>query len=97
MSNNMNLKNATQFLKNIGIAPETFTPETIQKLMQFADKIKDPSKIDPQTIQQIKQLLNIKLPSKKRVIDKQKIGRNDPCPCNSGKKWKKCCLIDQSS
>lgn len=23
---------------------------------------------------------------------KQKIGRNDPCPCGSGKKFKKCCL-----
>ena len=22
---------------------------------------------------------------------KQKIGRNDPCPCGSGKKYKKCC------
>jgi Mlc titration factor MtfA (ptsG expression regulator) len=22
----------------------------------------------------------------------QKIGRNDPCPCNSGKKYKRCCL-----
>ena len=21
-----------------------------------------------------------------------KIGRNDPCPCGSGKKFKKCCL-----
>jgi SEC-C motif len=21
-----------------------------------------------------------------------KIGRNDPCPCNSGKKYKKCCI-----
>ncbi|MFQ5796612.1 MAG: SEC-C metal-binding domain-containing protein, partial [Candidatus Bipolaricaulia bacterium] len=20
------------------------------------------------------------------------IGRNDPCPCGSGKKYKKCCL-----
>ena len=25
------------------------------------------------------------------VIKKQKIGRNDPCPCGSGKKYKKCC------
>ena len=24
-----------------------------------------------------------------------KIGRNDPCPCGSGKKYKKCCLADQ--
>ncbi len=23
---------------------------------------------------------------------KRKIGRNDPCPCGSGKKYKKCCL-----
>lgn len=25
--------------------------------------------------------------------DTPKIGRNDPCPCGSGKKYKKCCLI----
>ena len=24
------------------------------------------------------------------VIVEKKIGRNDPCPCNSGKKYKKC-------
>ena len=23
--------------------------------------------------------------------DGEKIGRNDPCPCGSGKKYKKCC------
>ncbi|MEW5760915.1 MAG: SEC-C metal-binding domain-containing protein, partial [Candidatus Thermoplasmatota archaeon] len=23
---------------------------------------------------------------------KHKIGRNEPCPCGSGKKYKKCCL-----
>ena len=22
-----------------------------------------------------------------------KIGRNEPCPCGSGKKYKKCCLL----
>lgn len=32
-----------------------------------------------------KMLLNNKIVTKK-------IGRNDPCPCNSGKKYKKCCL-----
>jgi len=26
---------------------------------------------------------------------KNKIGRNDPCPCGSGKKFKKCCLNKQ--
>ena len=24
-----------------------------------------------------------------------KVGRNDPCPCGSGKKYKKCCLNSQ--
>ncbi|MFN9549485.1 MAG: SEC-C metal-binding domain-containing protein [Pirellulaceae bacterium] len=22
----------------------------------------------------------------------QRVGRNDPCPCGSGKKYKNCCL-----
>lgn len=26
-------------------------------------------------------------------VKKKKIGRNDPCPCGSGKKYKKCCLV----
>ncbi|MHC4923416.1 MAG: SEC-C metal-binding domain-containing protein [Planctomycetota bacterium] len=25
------------------------------------------------------------------VREAPKLGRNDPCPCGSGKKWKKCC------
>ncbi len=28
----------------------------------------------------------------KTIIKDKKIGRNDPCPCGSGKKYKKCCL-----
>lgn len=26
------------------------------------------------------------------VSSEPKVGRNDPCPCGSGKKYKKCCL-----
>jgi len=26
----------------------------------------------------------------------KKVGRNDPCPCGSGKKYKKCCLLKES-
>jgi len=29
---------------------------------------------------------------KKPVVKGQKVGRNDPCPCGSGKKYKKCCM-----
>ncbi|OPJ62294.1 SEC-C metal-binding domain-containing protein [Clostridium oryzae] len=27
----------------------------------------------------------------KTVVKQNKVGRNDPCPCGSGKKYKKCC------
>lgn len=27
----------------------------------------------------------------KEVILSETVGRNDPCPCGSGKKYKKCC------
>jgi uncharacterized protein YecA (UPF0149 family) len=27
-----------------------------------------------------------------RTATGEKVGRNDPCPCGSGKKYKKCCL-----
>ena len=27
----------------------------------------------------------------KTVVKAPKVGRNDPCPCGSGKKYKKCC------
>jgi SEC-C motif-containing protein len=30
-------------------------------------------------------------PVKQFVRTEPKVGRNDPCPCNSGKKYKKCC------
>ena len=32
------------------------------------------------------------LNSSQTVVKKNKVGRNDPCPCGSGKKYKKCCL-----
>ena len=31
------------------------------------------------------------LENKPEIDLSQKIGRNDPCPCGSGKKFKKCC------
>ncbi|NLD47959.1 MAG: preprotein translocase subunit SecA, partial [Clostridiaceae bacterium] len=30
----------------------------------------------------------------KPVVKKRSVGRNDPCPCGSGKKYKKCCGAD---
>ena len=42
----------------------------------------------PEDISDIKRLLAHNVP----MTDKPKAGRNDPCPCGSGLKFKKCCL-----
>lgn len=34
---------------------------------------------------------------KEPVKNKKKVGRNDPCPCGSGKKYKKCCGANDDS
>ncbi|WP_397474925.1 SEC-C metal-binding domain-containing protein [Pusillimonas sp.] len=32
------------------------------------------------------------LPLLSKQDNRKKLGRNDPCPCGSGRKHKKCCL-----
>lgn len=32
--------------------------------------------------------------SSKTYVRDEKVGRNDPCPCGSGKKYKKCCGVE---
>ena len=34
-------------------------------------------------------------PQPRRVSAAQKVGRNDPCPCGSGRKYKQCCGKNQ--
>ena len=41
----------------------------------------------PEDVTDLELLLN----PPKTVIAEKKIGRNEPCPCGSGKKYKKCC------
>jgi len=36
--------------------------------------------------------INTMLAEQPVVRDEPKVGRNDPCPCGSGKKYKRCCL-----
>jgi len=35
--------------------------------------------------------------SSEPLVKREKVGRNDPCPCGSGKKYKKCCLIKEEA
>jgi len=41
----------------------------------------------PEDTADLERLLNPQQP----VTVKKKVGRNEPCPCGSGKKYKKCC------
>jgi SWIM/SEC-C metal-binding protein len=45
----------------------------------------DPDK--PEDVSDLELLLN----PPKTVVAEKKVGRNEPCPCGSGKKYKKCC------
>ena len=45
----------------------------------------------PEDISDLEKLLN-----PPQLIRSKKIGRNDPCPCGSGKKYKKCCGANKS-
>jgi len=42
----------------------------------------------PEDITDLEILLN---PPKPKKADEKKVGRNEPCPCGSGNKYKKCC------
>ena len=50
----------------------------------------------PEDISDVERLLNsnkaVKGKPRATLTDKPKVGRNDPCPCGSGLKYKQCCL-----
>lgn len=38
--------------------------------------------------------IQVKWRETKTIVNENKVGRNDPCPCGSGKKYKKCCGVN---
>lgn len=62
-------------------------PEEEQSYSKF---MKDP--LEHFSKENINYLKTISYPESKTPKNEQKIGRNDPCPCGSGKKYKKCCM-----
>ena len=65
--------------------------------MLFAVTIKRQEEVQQEEVQQKERvdILNARHgdeePVKKKPVSVQKVGRNDPCPCGSGKKYKHCC------
>lgn len=75
-------------LRNISFASEKQANEMIQKVMKLANstRIWENNGYTPDEI-----FRNFEKPNLNPLPDK-KVGRNEECPCGSGKKYKKCCL-----
>lgn len=65
--------------------------------IEFLQKFYDGSAISQQSVEKFNQVMNDAMDKDLEdgdvVLRRIKIGRNDQCPCGSGKKFKKCCIF----
>lgn len=87
----MDNKNIQKILQSFGISPESLGPEKLQKLFEITDKLNINETMSDQNVSKIIDILDIKFNKKNKPKVSIKIGRNEKCICESGKKWKKCC------
>lgn len=75
-------------------------PVEMEKLIQTLEQRAELAEVIPEGIAwiyrywQVPRMLALAEPSRATTsnrVDGIKVGRNDPCPCGSGKKFKKCC------
>ena len=94
--NNIDVSSAIKLLRQFGIDLDKLDPEKLERLMQITQQVNDPSQITPEIISEISSMLKLNNVLNQNGKDikktKIKIGRNEPCPCESGKKWKNCCM-----
>ena len=63
---------------------------TVRMILSVVPKAPDTQRV--QIANPIEAKLTGELAKKKvTVVKGEKVGRNDPCPCGSGKKYKHCC------
>ncbi len=77
-------KEGLKLFKEMEEAIEISTKEALEKLEEDPNAFSAPLTSSG---------LSSRLPLEKGKQD-QEIGRNDPCPCGSGKKWKKCGMLN---
>ena len=72
----------------------TFKGEITEELTNIGDLshfiLKEERKIESKKLKNREGTVNYSNDEPIRV--EKKVGRNEPCPCGSGKKYKKCCL-----
>ncbi len=84
----------TIFKINITVAPVEEKKELLTEGLDYhgGGEIQQFSTTPEEKLSNNKNTGKKKVPKKQQpIINKEKIGRNDPCPCGSGKKYKKCC------
>jgi HEAT repeat protein len=67
---------------------DTWKRQAEEKLATIIRNIRDMETPKPRPLP----LPPVSLPFASKAHPKQKVGRNDPCPCGSGKKFKHCCM-----
>ena len=74
-----------------GQSAKNIRPEAIPEVMALLEG-KTLSDATPELLEQVKAAARKILGQKPMRREEPKVGRNEPCPCGSGKKFKKCCI-----
>ena len=90
---NLDIRSVLPMLQQFGISPDQLGPDKLEKLMKLSKSIQNPSDITPEISRHILDVLGISIQGTKASVKRNgvKIGRNEPCPCREGKKYKHCC------
>ena len=89
MSNKQDELMSNSVMTNImDVASEEMTVEQEQAIQTLAEA----KAASVENIVGAEQMPTFRFTKTRPVVRDYKIGRNDPCPCGSGLKYKKCCL-----
>ena len=78
-----------EMFKSVGVDPTKMTDQQLNMMSKMYEGLLNS---DPLIMKEVEQnVAQGKIPIIPKNVGK-KIQRNDPCPCKSGKKYKKCCL-----
>ena len=87
---------AEDFKRNTADPLNYFSRENIERLHKINYEEEDDDEFEAEIDSILKD--DYSEPAMKEIKSKEKkIGRNDPCPCGSGKKYKKCCMGKEKS
>ncbi|WP_163835656.1 PBPRA1643 family SWIM/SEC-C metal-binding motif protein [Spartinivicinus ruber] len=93
--NNSNFKVKKTVRLGTDKAPAQITVQTEERKQELANIFAENGwvsviKVDPEQDENIRDL-EILQNKQSSAVSTKKANRNDPCPCNSSKKYKKCC------